>query len=185
MPSRKQDPQPTRRRFLQLGLGTGPAIVSLYNRPALAKSCLTISANASLAADPMTSAAHGLDVCQGASPGRWLNRESLKALFGSAGGPAFMSIFGFLWGASWTVETTFAEVLGMNGVDDPRQFGAHIVAAYCNASKYGGAYPLTTADVVEMARSIKSTGLYAVRGTSEVWGLSQVIQFIEQTFTLD
>jgi hypothetical protein len=180
-----QDPSTGRRRFLRLGLGTAPIVVSLFNRPALARSCLTVSAQVSMQADPMTSGAHGLNTCMGGSPNLWLTRESLKPLFGTSGGPKFLSIFGFLWGMRWTADTVFADVLAMSGIDDPQSFGGHLVAAYCNATKYPGAYPLSQGDVVALGQSIKHTGICQVPHSHQSWSLVELEMFLEQTYTLD
>jgi hypothetical protein len=177
--------RPDRRRFLRLGLGAAPVVLTLTSRPALARSCATLSATASMAADPLTSAGHGMDVCLGGSPGRWRRAKEMRGLFGNAEGPVFQTVFGFLWDGAWKPETRFGDVLKMTGSQDPRQFGAHLVAAYCNAMEYAGRYPLTTRQVVDIGTAIAMTGAFQVPDTHQYWGVEEVKAFLEQTYTLD
>lgn len=174
-----------RRRFLRLGLGAAPVVLTLTSRPALARSCATLSATASMAADPLTSAGHGLDVCLGRSPRRWDRSNRLRTLFGHEDGPLFQSIFGFVWDGAWKPEVRFRDVLGMNADQDPHQFGANLVAAYCNAVEYADRYPLTTAQVVQIGTAIKSSGRYDVPDTGQQWDVEEVKAFFQQTYTLD
>lgn len=174
-----------RRRFLTLGLGAAPVVLTLTSRPALARSCATLSATASMAADPLTSAGHGLDVCLGQSPRRWDGSSSLRTLFGNENGPQFQSIFGFLWDGAWKPGVRFREVLRMNADQDPHQFGANLVAAYCNAVEYAGRYPLTTTQVVQIGAAIKIGGYYDVPDTGQQWDVEEVMEFFQQTYTLD
>lgn len=175
----------SRRHFLRVGLGAAPVVLSLTSRPALARSCATLSATASMAADPLTSAAHGLDICLGGSPGSWRTSNSLRTLFGQQDGPTFLSVFGFLWNNAWKPEVRFRDVLGMNDDHDPRQFGAHLVAAYCNALGYADRYPLTAAQVVQIGGAIKTSGVFMVPDTGAQWDVEEVKAFFEQTYTLD
>ncbi|GAB6054320.1 hypothetical protein JCM17960_31400 [Magnetospira thiophila] len=178
-----------RRRFLTGGgaLISAPVVMSLASRSAFAEVC-TPSAYASTLADVTRSGTRN-ESCSGLSPGGWKNPQckARNAATQTWGKWSFSATFGGVWkggNGSWNADKTFCEVLPLQGYDDRYQFGAHIVAAYLNASglEAGVEYVMTQAQVADMGRQIVLNGRYVNPSAGINWDPQTVVSFIQMTF---
>jgi hypothetical protein len=182
-----------RRRFLTAGLGAAPVILTLSNRPALATGGRVCTPSAYVSVAIGTSLT-GPQRCYGRSPGYWKNHCP------SSGTQRFYDVFSALWeendGTKWgtagsdvsafvqlcEVVDMYQNVLDLGGQKDHYEFGAHIIAAYFNATiEPDGDYPMTPFTVKNMGYQIMTTGQYNVGG-GVYWDAQQVVAFIQGTF---
>ena len=171
-----------RRRFVRgVGIAT-PVILTVASRSALARTCLSPSAQASVALD--SSRPDRLrSECFGLSPGYWKNAAEPQHpnhgswIASSAEGKYFSVIFG----ASGFPGKTLREVLRLKGSEDPSMLGAHLCAAWCNLQTG------KTPSVILSLQTMKAmwdgrTGSYQpVPGA--FWGAPQIVEFIKTTFS--
>jgi hypothetical protein len=188
-----QDRLTGRRRFLAGGLAAAPVILTLSNRPALATGGRVCTPSAYVSVAVGTSLT-GPQRCYGRSPGYWKNHCP------SSGSMKFYDVFGALWrdnsGIMWgnpgsdvsphvqlcEVVDMYQNVLELGGDNDQYEFGAHVIAAYFNATiEPDGDYPMTPSTVIDMAYQVMVYGQYNV-GNGVYWGPQQVVSFIQGTF---
>jgi hypothetical protein len=171
-----------RRRFVRgVGIAT-PVILTVASRSALARTCLSPSAQASIALDSSRPDRFKSE-CSGLSPGYWKNAANPQhPNHGSwtASGAEGM-YFSVIFGASGFPGKTLKQVLQLNGSEDPSMLGAHLCAAWCNLQT--GKVP----SVVLSLQTMKAmwdgrTGSYQpVPGV--FWGASQIVEYIKTTFS--
>ncbi|MBK9571651.1 MAG: hypothetical protein IPO43_02530 [Rhodoferax sp.] len=123
-----------RRHVLLKGLGKGAAaatVLTVGPRSAMATvACLSPSASASINLTHSRPGRSGGSCANGRTPGFWQNASSTHpADWASSGAEGKLFSVCFLSGFSGK---TLKQVMGMNGNEDPQQFGAHLSAAWCN-----------------------------------------------------
>jgi hypothetical protein len=184
-----------RRKFVQ-GVGVAlPVVLSVRSTSALAGGqCFAPSAHASIALLHSRPDREKL-YCRGRTPGFWVNaarrdhpnHSDWVSIFGpdpasppapsnAITSPLFESIF-----AGGFPGKRFHEVMALNGVGDPFQFGAHLAAAYCNNLR--GWVPsdvLSLSDLQEMWAGRNGT-YHPTAGVS--WGAQAITAYLQTTMT--
>lgn len=166
-----------RRRFVRgVGLAT-PVVLTMASRSALARTCFSPSAQASITLD--NSRAQGGASCSGRSPGYWWNAKKNHPDDWSASGAEgvlFSSIFpgGF-------PDKTLREVLGLNGNQDQWQLGAHLVAAWCNLQTGKVPSSVLSLQTMQAMWAGRSGSYQPVPGV--FWNGEDIVKYIQTTFS--
>jgi hypothetical protein len=169
-----------RRRFVRgVGIAT-PVILTVASRSALARTCLSPSAQASIALD-ISRPDRFKSECYGLSPMSWKNatfpQDSNHGSWTASGaeGKYFSAIFG-----SGFPDKTLKQVLrGLS--EDPGTLGAHLCAAWCNLQT--GKVPSTVLSLQTMKAMWdgRTASYQPVPGV--FWGASQIVEYIKTTFS--
>jgi hypothetical protein len=163
-----------RRRFVRGVAAIVPVVLTAGSRSALATTCLSPSASASISLLNSRPNREG-GQCSGKSPGYWYN-----AADNHNDKLARLTQFDVI-GSGFSGKT-IEYVIGLNGTGDVSQFGAHIGAAYCNLIR-GWVTVVSLQTLQEMWRS-RDLGYYPVSGsTAVVWGKEQVKSYLVSTFS--
>jgi hypothetical protein len=165
-----------RRRFVRGVAAIVPVVVlTAGSRSALATTCLSPSASASINLLHSRPNRPNDGMCQGRSPGYWYNAADNH-------GDQLARTTRFDVIGSGFSNKTIEDVIGLTGQGDASQFGAHIGAAYCNLTK-GWVTVVSMETLREMWRS-RDSGYYPVSGSTEVvWYKEQMKSYLVGTFS--
>ncbi len=177
-------PDPSRRRFGKLVLGTTPILLTLPGRPLWAGANCSVSGWVS----GNTSMHHELTDCGGETPGYWQGPASKDHYGGwrQTHGERLDSIHGFpalsftVAGEPCTLQQALERPMAIDGVgNDTRQTLRFGTAALLNA-RYGVSRALTEVQVVDMVTQAVLNGHYETP-TGDWLSEAQVRRFIENT----
>lgn len=192
-PKLPQDDSPSvvkagRRRFIH-GVGIAvPVILTVRSPSVLATGggggqCFAPSASASIALLHSRPDRQQL-FCSGRTPGFWVNAwktHPRKWAVSGGEGLLFSAVFG-----SGFEGKTLKDVMGLNGVDDPMQLGAHLSAAYLNW-KMGWVPGLPPNEVLSLQdlKDMWTGRLGSYSPTASVyWGGQQIVAYLQTTMTV-
>ncbi|MDX9740595.1 MAG: hypothetical protein RBT81_05405 [Gammaproteobacteria bacterium] len=198
-------PSSSRRRFIA-GLATGSIVMTVASRPAIAgggkggggkgdwKKGAWCTPSAWVSGN--LSQGDTRQSCGGRSPGywkanakRWPSKYKPGSCKSSKGncteyksdGTAFHQSKGGPFAGSFFGSKTMMQVLWLQGHSDPYQLGAHIVAAFLNASTIAN-YGMTPSTVVDMWYQLNTQGFYQPSPGAPMMTAEEVVIFIQNTF---
>jgi hypothetical protein len=196
-------PSSSRRRFIA-GLATGSIVMTVASRPAIAgggggkgdwKKGAWCTPSAWVSGN--LSQNQSRQSCGGRSPGYWkanANRWPSKYKPGSCArggkgncsdykndGTAFHQYKGGPFAGSFFGNKSMMQVLWLQGHSDPHKLGAHIVAAFLNASTIAN-YGMTPSMVVDIWYQLSTRGFYQPSPGAPVMTAEEVVLFIQNTF---
>ena len=166
-----------RRRFVRrLGAGVVvPAVLTVASRSAMATTCLSASATASInLTNSRPNRAGGL--CAGGSPGYWKNAAANHGDF-TARNKNFDAVYigGF-------TGLTMEAVINLNGTQDPQQLGGHLAAAWCNLQTAKVSSTVLNLATLQDMWAKRTTGYYPISGsTTPVWTAAQIVTYLKTT----
>jgi hypothetical protein len=166
-----------RRRFVRkLGVGVVvPAVLTVTSRSAMATTCLSASATASINLTHSRPNRTGA-FCAGGSPGYWRNAAANHGDHTARNKRFELIYIGGFPGLSMEA------VCGLNGTADPFNFGAHLAAAWCNLVT-GKVHPdVLNLTILQDMWAKRNTGYYPISGsTTPVWSQAQIVTFLKTT----
>ena len=171
-----------RRRFVRgVGIAT-PVILTVASRSALAATCLSPSAQASIALDNSRLDRQRGAGCFGKGPEFWKDASNEKSAHHGhwkgcgAEHKTFSSCFGAHDG--FHGKKKLKEVLASQGPDDPFGLGAHLCAAWCNL--HTGRVPASVLSLETMKRmwAGRNGSYQPVPGV--LWGARDSVEYIKR-----
>lgn len=163
-----------RRRFIRGAGAVIPVVLTVNARSALAATCLSPSASASI--DLLHSRPNRTqESCSGRTPGYW--KEAWKTHpteWGLSGGEGvlFSSVFGSGYDGK-----ALKEVMDLKGYEDPYELGAHLCAAYLNYKM--GWVPTSVLDLSDLIAmwNGRNTGYSPISGV--VWYGADIVTYLK------
>lgn len=170
-----------RRRFVR-GVGIAlPVVMTVKSRSVMATGaqCLAPSATASIAL-LHSRPGRTTEFCSGRTPGFWGQAWNTHPLiWASVGGEGLLFSNPYTGGFPGQ---THKQVMNLNGVGDPYQFGAHMSAAYFNWKK--GWVPTTVLDLSDLLAMWNGrNGSYSPT-PGVTWGAQQIVAYLQSTMPL-
>lgn len=161
----------SRRRFVREVGVIAPLILTVGSRSALARSCLSPSASASISLLNSRPDRLADGVCNGRTPGYWRNDSNFRL----ADTTQFNSIFpgGFA--------LSMRKVTALGGNGNFEALARHLAAAWCNRAS--GLVSPTILDFDDLVRMWAGrTGSYTpIPGGSVMWGEAQIVDYLTST----
>jgi len=169
-----------RRRFVRgVGIAT-PVILTVASRSALAATCLSCSAQASIALDNSRPDRGRGSGCSGRGPEFWkaasTSNSTQHGTWQGCGaeGKYFSTCFSARDGFPGK---TLKDVLASQGVNDPHGLGAHLCAAWCNLQMGSVPASVLSLDTMKRMWAERNVGFQPVPGVS--WSALQIVEYIK------
>ena len=169
-----------RRRFVQ-GMGVLlPTILTTGTRSALACSCLSPSASASINLLHSRPDRPHDGSCAGRTPGYWVNAAKTHSQVWNLVG-AKNTLFGSIYPGGFPGKT-LKEVMAMNGTQDPYQLGAHLAAAWCNWKMGWVSSSVVNLSDLQAMWAGRTAGYVPVSGVT--WYSEDIVEYLKSSMLL-
>lgn len=169
---------PGRRRFVRGVAAIVPVVVlTAGSRSALATTCLSPSASASINLLHSRPNRPGDGMCAGRTPGFWANAwKTHHAVWVQVGAKdlQFSAIF-----AGGFPGKTLKQVMQLNGAGDPYQLGAHLAAAWCNWKMGWVSSTILDLSDLQAMWNGRNTGYTPIAGVT--WYGQDIVTFLKTT----
>jgi hypothetical protein len=169
-----------RRRFVRGVAAVVPVVLTAGSRSALAATCLSPSASASINLLNSRPGRAGDGICSGRTPGYWMNAWKTHPTEWTQCGAKYVKFSDIFPGGF--PGKTLKQVMELNGSADPYQLGAHLAAAWCNW-KMGWVSPsvLDLGDLKAMWNG-RTSGYTPIAGVT--WYAQDIVTYLKTTQTL-
>jgi hypothetical protein len=171
----------SRRRLLRAGLSAAPAILTVVSQPALAVTCRSPSAFASVTANATTSA-QPVQGCSGFGPLTWTDTSTTWPVDRATA--LFYDEFSAAGSLGGIATPTLAQVLALTPANSVEGLARNVVAAYLNLKS------LRTPEAVINETSLQAmwtqgkAGTYRPTLSSPYWTFVELNAWFTQTFSL-
>ncbi|MBN8461854.1 MAG: hypothetical protein J0M01_03430 [Dechloromonas sp.] len=170
-----------RRRFVRgVGIAT-PVILTVASRSALASTCLSPSAQASIALDRSRPDRRRGSECFGKRPDFWKEASNEKSAHHGhwKGCGAEDRYFSACFSASDGFNgKTLKDVLASKGQDDPFKLGSHLCAAWCNLQTGKVPASVLSLETMKSMWAGRNGNYQPVAGV--FWGAPQIVEYIKR-----
>jgi hypothetical protein len=169
-----------RRRFVRGVAAVVPVVLTAGSRSALAATCLSPSASASIHLLNSRPGRAGDGICSGRTPGYWMNAWKTHTTASGQCGEKTIK-FGDIFAGGFP-DKTLQQVMALDGSADPYQLGAHLAAAWCNWKMGWVSRSVLDLGDLQAMWNRRTSGYTPIAGVT--WYAQDIVTYLKTTQTL-